>query len=264
MANDPVRSSPADWDPGPIIDWLLEEGRFLADVDDVARRLGERMHASGAPLWRLRLSMRTLHPLMTAITSVWERDSDATTFIETPHGLEGRSGYIGSPLEIIARTRRPLRKRLAEALSETDHNVLHDLKARGGTDYFGLPMKFSNVATASLVFTTDSKGGFSERDIENFTRIASILAPITEVFNAKLVSLAVAEAGASVLVIVPVVLTYGPPGTELVTSTVIVQLPPAGMTAPIRSILVPPATAVSTPAQSVAALCGVALTISAG
>ncbi len=194
MADTRDQSASSHWDPGPIVEWLLDEGRFLADVDDVVRQLGERMRASGAPLWRLRLSMRTLHPLMTAITSVWERDSESTTFIETPHGLEGRSGYIGSPLEIITRARTPLRKKLTDPLSESDHNVLHDLKARGGTDYFGLPMRFSDDATATLVFTTDAAGGFADRDIEGFNRIASVLAPITEVFNAKLVSLAVAEA----------------------------------------------------------------------
>ncbi len=194
MFDRPEKPKPSDWDTGPIIDWLLEEGRFLASVDDLVKALGERMHASGAPLSRLRLSMRTLHPLLAALTSVWERDSESTTYIETPHGLEGRSGYIGSPLEIINRTGTAFRKRLTEALSDRDHNVLHDLKARGGTDYFGLPMRFSAGAAAILVFTTDAEGGFSDPDIESFIRIASLLAPIAEVFSARLISHAVAEA----------------------------------------------------------------------
>ena len=138
--------------------------------------------------------MRTLHPLMTAVSSVWERGHESTKQIETPHGLEGRSGYIGRPLEIIARTGAPFRKQLKDVLSDTDHNVLHDLKARGGTDYFGLPLRFSDGATASPVFAADVAGGFSDRDIERFTEIASVLAPIAEVFSSKRVSLAVAEA----------------------------------------------------------------------
>ena len=114
--------------------------------------------------------------------------------IEALHGLEGRSGYIGSPLEIIGRTGAPFRKRLAGALSDTDHNVLHDLKARGGTDYYGVPMRFSDATSATLVFTTDNVGGFSDPDIERLTEIASVMAPISEVFSAKRASLAVAEA----------------------------------------------------------------------
>lgn len=167
---------------------------MLADLDELVRQLGNVMLASGAPLWRLRLSMRTLHPLITAVTSVWERDDRSTSHIETPHGLESRSDYFGSPFEIIARTRAPLRIHLSGALSDTDHAVLHDLKARGGTDYIGLPMRFSDGAAAIVVFNADRTDGFSDLDIAGFTEIASVLAPIVEVFSSKRVSLAVAEA----------------------------------------------------------------------
>lgn len=71
---------------------------------------------------------------------------------------------------------------------------MHDLKARGGTDYFGLPVKYSNGATANLVFATDIPGGFADSDIEKFAEIAAVLAPIAEVFSTRRVSLAVAEA----------------------------------------------------------------------
>lgn len=182
------------WQSGPIIKWLLAEGRLLADVDETVRQLGEKLLASGAPLWRLRLSMRTLHPLIAAVSYVWERDASATTHIETSHGLEGRSGYVGSPLEIIGRTEAAFRKRLADKLTASDHSVLHDLKARGATDYFGLPLKYSNGAMASLVFTTDVTGCFTDPDIEKFSEIASVLAPIAEVFSTRRISLAVAEA----------------------------------------------------------------------
>ncbi len=182
------------WQSGPIIKWLLAEGRLLSNVDDTVSQLGRRLLASGAPLWRLRLSMRTLHPLITAFSSVWERDAVRTERIETPHGLERRSGYIGSPMEIINRTGTTFRKRLAEELEASDHGVLHDLKARGGTDYFGLPIKYSSGITANLIFTTDVAGGFSDADIEKLTEIAAVLAPVAEVFSTKRIALAVAEA----------------------------------------------------------------------
>ncbi len=129
-----------------------------------------------------------------AFSSVWEREADDVEYIETPHGLEGRSGYIGSPLEIIGRTGAPFRKRLSGALSADDHNVLHDLKARGATDYFGLPLIYASGTTASLVFTTDAAEGFSAHDIARLTEIASVMAPIAEVFSVRRISLAVAEA----------------------------------------------------------------------
>jgi len=194
MSHKPQSEMPSGWDPAPIIHWLLEEGRFLPDRSELARELGARLLDAGAPLWRLRLSMRTLHPLVAAVTSLWERDQASTTELQSSHGLEGRSGYIGSPMEIINRTGESFRKRLNEPLSDTDHNVLHDLKARGGTDYFGTPLWFSNGASAILVVATDAPDGFSDPDIERFAEVASVLAPIVEVFSHKTVSLAIAEA----------------------------------------------------------------------
>lgn len=194
MTDTSRKEGPVPWQSGPIIEWLLAEGRLLGDVDETVRKLGQKMLAAGAPLWRLRLSMRTLHPLIAAFSSVWERDAGGTEHIETPHGLEGRSGYFGSPLEIIGRTGAAFRKCLSETLSADDHNVLHDLKARGATDYFGLPLKYASGTTASLVFTTDAANGFSDHDIARLTEIASVMAPIAEVFSVRRISLAVAEA----------------------------------------------------------------------
>ncbi|WP_108881151.1 adenylate/guanylate cyclase domain-containing protein [Anderseniella sp. Alg231-50] len=194
MSDAPRPPKSCNWQSGPIIRWLLDEGRLLADVDETVSHLGQKLQASGAPLWRLRLSMRTLHPLIAALSSVWEKDAERTERIETPHGLEGRSGYIGSPLEIINRTGTAFRKRLAGELTSSDHGVLHDLKARGGTDYFGLPVRYSNGTVANLVFTSDTAGGFTGTDIEKFSEIAAVLAPIAEVFSTKRISLAVAEA----------------------------------------------------------------------
>ena len=193
----PSKSRPTaqtEWQPRPIVDWLLGEGRFLANLDELVRQLSDRLLEHGAPLWRLRLTMRTLHPLVTSISSVWERDTETTQHIDALHGLERRSGYAGSPLTIVAQTRAPFRRQLDDTLSDTDHSVLHDLRARGGTDYLGLPLMLSDGSAAILVLATDRPGGFSDLDIQGFTEIASILAPIAELFRSKRVSLTVAEA----------------------------------------------------------------------
>lgn len=177
-----------------ISDWLLDEGRLLADIDELIRQLGPLLIEVGLPVWRLRLSMRTLHPLIAALSAVWEKDSSEMSQIQVPHGLEGRAVYIGSPLEIMSRTSKPFRKRLAGDLSDTDHTVLHELKARGATDYFGVQLLFSSGTTASLVYVSDQPEGFAEANIDDFLKIASVLAPIAEVFGTRRISRAIAEA----------------------------------------------------------------------
>ncbi len=183
-----------NWNTDPIVEWILGEGRFCADQDSLIRQLGCRMLTCGAPLWRLRLAMRTLHPLVTAVTSTWERESGPQSQIQSPHGLENLPEYFGSPFEIIRRTRAPFRKRLTTELSNADHLSLHELRQRGCTDYFGLPLKFSDGEVAILVIATDLAEGFTDNDLMHFTKIASVLTPIVEVLNLKRVSRAVAKA----------------------------------------------------------------------
>lgn len=182
------------WNPDPVIAWVLGEGRRLPDIDALAARLGQTLLDAGAPLWRLRLSMRTLHPLTTARTAVWERGLSAAKPLASPHGIERRSGYVGSPLEVINRTGLPFRKRLSEALTEADHNVLHDLKARGATDYLGLALPYSDGGSAILVLASDQADGFRDADLDHFKAVASVLAPVMEVIHARQVSRAIAEA----------------------------------------------------------------------
>lgn len=184
----------SDWNPQPVIDWLLHDGRLMADRDQMIAELSLRILNEGVPLCRLRLSFRTVHPLIAGLTTSWERDADEITSLPTPYGFQTNDAFIGSPIAIIARTGQPFRRRLDEQLQESDHRLLHELKARGMTDYFGRALTFTSGPGAMMLFNSDAPGGFSEADIAGLNRIADVMAPIVEVFNARLIALAVAEA----------------------------------------------------------------------
>lgn len=182
------------WQVEPVIDWLLTEGRLVSTVDELTRNLGDALLSAGAPLSRIRLSMRTLHPLLAASTTAWSKTEDFIQPIESTHGIEQRSSFLGSPFSIIIETESAYRKRLEEPLNKDDHTSLHEIKAGGGTDYLGLPLPFTEGSFAILAYTTDRPGGFDDSDIIQLTRLATVLAPISEVFSEKRVSRAIAHA----------------------------------------------------------------------
>ena len=193
VANQTKKPTPKKWDHNVVIDWLVDEGRFLPDLDELVRQLGNHMVKLGVPLWRLRMGIKTVHPLIAAYSTVWERDTGQSQHIANPHGLENRNVYIGSPLAHISETGNSFRKRLFQDLSLDVHESLHELKARGATDYFGLPMKYTDQAIGVLIFVTDSTDGFAHLDIAHFKKIAAILAPITESYRSRQIATAVAE-----------------------------------------------------------------------
>ncbi len=182
------------WDLQPVIDWLIDEGRLLPNLNDLAAGLANRLTDAGLPLWRLRISIRTLHPLITAMSAAWERDGGLIEMPRSTHGLENRPGYVGSPLQVMADTRQPFRRVLTDTLSPDDHTVLHELKDRGATDYYGEPMSFTENPGGLTVFVTDTPGGFSNEDIQQISTLVGILAPVVEVFRLKEASQAVTSA----------------------------------------------------------------------
>jgi adenylate cyclase len=195
----------ADWDPEPILRWVLAEGRLLPTLDALVAELGPHLSAAGAPVWRMRISLRTVHPLVTAFGGLWERDTGAIAMNNVPHGLESRASYIGSPMERLSRTGGPLRLKLSEPLDEDDHPVLHDLKARGATDYYGLRLDFKDMGGAVFVLTADTPEGFSDHDLRGFRRLGEALAPVAQVYQLQHIAHAVSQtylgprAGLSVL-----------------------------------------------------------------
>lgn len=182
------------WQVDTVIDWLLTDGRLVASIDELTRNLGDALLSAGAPLSRIRLSMRTLHPLVAASTTAWSKNEDFIQPIESAHGIEQRPSFLGSPFSIIVETESVYRKRLEGPLNKDDHTSLHEIKAGGGTDYLGLPLPFTEGSFAILAYTTDRLGGFDDSDILQLTKLATVLAPISEVFSEKRVSRAVAQA----------------------------------------------------------------------
>jgi len=183
------------WALAPVLEWLLVEGRHLTALAPLVEGLGQRLADAGAPVDRLRFSLRTIHPLVTAYTSVWHRDRGLEPALVSPHGLEQREGYANSPLAIVAQTRQPFRRRLDRDLGPQDHRLLHDLAREGFTDYLVLPLFFRGTERpAAIVVSTRDAAGFAEGDLAKFEALARVTAPLLDLLRTRQVAQAVAEA----------------------------------------------------------------------
>ena len=168
----------ADWDVEPVLDWLAREGRLIADGAVLVERLAERLVAAGAPLVRFTIGLQAIHPQWRTMGLQWRRGQPIVQAVR-PHGIEQTSDYIGSPIQELALTGRPVRYRL-DRLPPDSHTVLHELRASGGTDYYATPMKVAEGRPVALTFMTDRPDGFSDADIAKFHRLIDHIAPIVE------------------------------------------------------------------------------------
>ncbi len=167
-----------DWDLQTVIDWLVREGRLIADPAKLVGQLAERLVAAGAPLVRFTIGLQAIHPQWRTMGIQWRRGEEVQQG-GRPHGIEQTPGYIGSPIQELAETRRPVRYRL-DKLAPENHTVLHELAASGGTDYYATPMRVAFGKPPALTFMTDRPEGFRDSDLKKFHRLIDHMAPIVE------------------------------------------------------------------------------------
>ncbi|MBX9946802.1 MAG: adenylate/guanylate cyclase domain-containing protein [Reyranella sp.] len=167
-----------DWKLEPVLDWLAREGRLLPDMARLVEALTGRLVAAGAPLWRLTIGLQTIHPQIRTMGVAWRR-GEAVQQQTRPHGILQSPAYIGSPIQQITDTRRPVRYRL-DRLTPDNHEVLHELAAAGGIDYYATPVELVHSRPPAMTFATDRPSGFAESDIAKFRRLIDHLAPIAE------------------------------------------------------------------------------------
>src|SRR5258708_24386919 len=167
-----------DWDVQLVIDWVVREGRLIADPATLVEALAERLVAAGAPLSRFTIGLQTIHPQWRTMGIQWQRGQPVKQ-AGRPHGIEETPAYIGSPIQEVALTREPVRYHL-DKLTPENHEVLHGLAAMGGTDYDATPMRVAFGRPPAITFMTDRPGGFTDADIEKFHRLLDYMAPIVE------------------------------------------------------------------------------------
>jgi adenylate cyclase len=179
------------WRVLPVIEWLLREGRLIADPVKLIEALADRLIAAGAPVWRLRFGFSSVHPQIAMWGYVWVRGRGAE-ITQVGHGFESSEAFIGSPAQRLMQTRAPVRYRL-DRLGPDAHRMLHELAEMGGVDYVLLPMHFSDRSTTLFGVTTDRAEGFTQGDLRNFETLAEVLSPVFEVLKLRRVAKALLD-----------------------------------------------------------------------
>ena len=144
---------------------------------DVLAQMCQRMVEAGVPLWRVAVFVTTLHPDVMGRRFLWQAESGATVS-NALHSLVEDDEYRNSPFTTVYNTRKPLRRRLADADCPADFEVLQDVRAQGATDYVAFPLIFTDGSIHVATWSTQQPGGFAAKQ---FADIESVIAPLARV-----------------------------------------------------------------------------------
>src|SRR5215468_1159303 len=165
----------------PVVAWLLREAGDLADTRSVIGGLCQRLHATGFPLYRLFLSIRTLHPQVATIGYQWRRGESLPSETPREHGIDRLEVYLRSPIKLIHDGTPEVRRRLTDPATTREFPILAELAAEGVTDYLLLPLRFGSQQINAISVATDRPGGFSEAEVTRFKDLTLPLALVLEV-----------------------------------------------------------------------------------
>jgi adenylate cyclase len=176
-----INSGPMrDTDIKAIADWLIDGARSAVQPQEVLAQLCDRLVASGIPLWRVAVFVRTLHPQVMGRRFVWRPGTEVVSS-EAPYELLETAEFRDNPIARVYQTGGPIRRRLADPDRALDFPVLAELRAEGVTDYLASPLLFTDGAIHAVTCTTREPGGFTDTQIAALEAIMTPLARVAEI-----------------------------------------------------------------------------------
>ncbi len=179
-------SNKGDAKQNPLVNWLVYDASMSKSSRDLVTRFADAMIAAGFPLWRLRLLVRTLNPLLFALGYTWQRDGDEVTVFEISHEILHGEQYLNSPFAVVIKGEGGVRRRLEGPNAQLDFPVLEDLIAEGATDYVAMPLRFSDGQLNIITLVSDQAGGFSTEELGQIYEILQTLGRLFEVHALRL------------------------------------------------------------------------------
>jgi adenylate cyclase len=162
-----------------IVTWILTAGHRTTSTAQLLDQLCRHLVGRGIPLWRVSMSLATLHPQLLGFNLRWWRDRDAVEEILLVHGIDATPDFLGSPMRPTVERGETVRFRL-EGGSFQSYPLLVSLHEGGATDYLASPLTLLNGWHQPVTWTTDRPGGFSADDVAALTDLLPALGVVVE------------------------------------------------------------------------------------
>lgn len=165
----------------PLVNWLWQEGWAIATLPELTAGLGRAMNRAGIPVFRLRTTLRTMHPQLAGLSHTWRRDTDQVEEFWPPLTVMKQDVFLKSPYALLFEGAGAVRRRLDIPEAAFDFPILEELGAMGATDYVAMPLVFDDGRINAMTLACDRPGGFRTSELEMVAETQAILARLLQV-----------------------------------------------------------------------------------
>jgi adenylate cyclase len=169
----------------PVVDWLDNGAPPARLPQEVLLHLCRRLVASGLPLYRVAVFVRTLHPNVAGRGFFWREGCEEVEVDQAEHSFIGTDEHLSSPVYAVWSTNQEVRRRIADPACPMDYPVLAELRAEGASDYLAVPLRFINGEVHVGSFATRRPGGFAEAEIAALRRVVPPLSRMAEIYGLR-------------------------------------------------------------------------------
>jgi adenylate cyclase len=166
-----------------IIDWLIDGATSSSSPPKMMSDLCELVVQAGLPLWRVAMFVRTLHPDIFGRAFLWRPGAEVVVNA-ADFDVQNSPEYRSSPLAILYDTGREVRYLLDDPESDR-FPFFDDMRAEGVTDYFAVPLRFTDESIHATSWTTKRTGGFSDQHLNGIRSLVKPLARIVEIVSLR-------------------------------------------------------------------------------
>jgi len=169
-------------DTNPIHEWLDAGAPPAQGPQEVLKHLGRRLVELGLPLYRVAVFVRTLHPNVAGRAFIWHQPQDLVEIMTAEIGITETEQWRRSPVRVVFAEHVEIRSRIEGREGPLEYPILEDLRKEGCTDFFALPMRFTNGEVHGASFVTQRKGGFTDAELEALRRLMLPFSRVAEIY----------------------------------------------------------------------------------
>ncbi len=175
-----------------IADWILSEGRNLADAKLFFDGLNEAFRRAGIPVDRALFSLLVIHPQAAATGFEWRADHP-TIEIMRQRSVTTSDAYLRSPIKRIHDGVDLLHAPLKGPRASREFPFFDELRAEGFTDYAAFAIPFGNGQRNALTLTTRRPHGFTKAQIGRVQSVLPLVAMVFEIHWGRRIAEAVLD-----------------------------------------------------------------------
>jgi uncharacterized protein (DUF427 family)/class 3 adenylate cyclase len=164
----------------PLVEWVLSEAWEATTSRELTHRFVNRLNECGMKVIHIAVAIRTLHPLLAAISYRWKKSEPEVERIDSSYDSLVSGAFSNSPFKPVIDGAGGVRSKI-NPVGENEYSILDDLSVEGATDYVAMPMRFSDGQINAITIATDGEGGFTTENLGHIHEVLPILSRLYEV-----------------------------------------------------------------------------------